>query len=85
MMKLAKSRSQGIGDDGQSSWTGCSKRRQLEQLFCEIVRGLAIDASIEEVKDMKKIMTHPILMTPGLVINEELVCCGKVPTKAEVT
>ena len=46
---------------------------------------LAIDASVEEVKDMKKIMTYPILMTPGLVINEELVCSGKVPSKAEVT
>ena len=34
---------------------------------------------------MKKIMAYPILMTPGLVINEELVRSGKVPSKAEVT
>ena len=34
---------------------------------------------------MKKIMKYPILMTPGLVINEELVVSGKVPSKAEIT
>ncbi|MBN2099009.1 MAG: TM0996/MTH895 family glutaredoxin-like protein [Dehalococcoidia bacterium] len=64
---------------------GCSKCHQLEQVVREVVKELAVDASVEEVKDMKKIMTYPILMTPGLVINEELVCSGKVPSKAEVT
>jgi small redox-active disulfide protein 2 len=64
--------------------TGCSKCHQLEQVVRDVVRELAIDASVEEVKDMKKIMTYPILTTPGLVINEELVSSGKVPSKAEV-
>ena len=65
--------------------TGCSKCHQLEQVVRDVVSELAIDASVEEVKDMKKIMTYPILTTPGLVINEELVCSGKVPSKADVT
>jgi small redox-active disulfide protein 2 len=65
--------------------TGCSKCHQLEQVVRDVVRELAIDARVEEVKDMKKIMAYPILMMPGLVINEELVLSGKVPSKAEVT
>lgn len=64
---------------------GCVRCHQVEQTTREVVKELGIDASVEEVKDMKKIVTYPILTTPGLVINEELVCSGRIPNKAEVT
>lgn len=64
---------------------GCARCHQVGQTAREVVKELGIDASIEEVKDIKKIMEYPILTTPGLVLNEELVCSGRVPTKAEVT
>ena len=65
--------------------TGCAKCHQVEQITRQIVKELAIDATIEEVKDMKKIMRYSILTTPGLVVNEELVCSGRIPTNSEVT
>ena len=64
---------------------GCARCHQLEKTTREVVKELSIDATIEEVKDMMKIVEYAILTTPGLVINEELVCAGLVPTKAEVT
>jgi len=64
---------------------GCARCNQLEQTAREVVKELGIDASIEEVKDIKKIMEYPVLTTPGLVVNEELVCSGRIPNKAEVT
>jgi small redox-active disulfide protein 2 len=65
--------------------TGCAKCHQLEQTAKQVVKELAVNASIEEVKDLKKIMEYPILTTPGLVVNEQLVCSGRIPSKSEVT
>jgi len=64
---------------------GCAKCQQLEKTVREVVKELGIDAKVEDIKDIKKIMEYPILTTPGLVINEKLVVSGRVPSKAEVT
>lgn len=64
---------------------GCARCHQLGKTTQEVVKELGIDADIEEVKDINKIMEYPILTTPGLVINGQLACAGRVPAKTELT
>ena len=64
---------------------GCAKCHQLAKITREVVGELGIDASIEEVKDINKIIAYQVLITPGLVLNDELVCSGRVPGKAEMS
>jgi small redox-active disulfide protein 2 len=64
---------------------GCGRCQQLEKTVKEVVKELGSDATVEEVKDIKKFLDYNVMMTPGLVINEQVVSSGKVPSKAEVT
>jgi len=64
---------------------GCARCHHLGKTTREAVKELGIDAEIEEVKDINKIMEYPILTTPGLVVNGQLLCAGRVPSKAELT
>ena len=64
---------------------GCARCQLLGKRVNEVVKELGIDAEVEEVKDIKKIIEYSILTTPGLIIDEKIVCSGRVPSKAEVT
>jgi hypothetical protein len=43
------------------------------------------EATLQHVTDYEEFVKYGLLFTPGLVINEELVCAGRIPAKNEVT
>jgi len=50
----------------------------------EVLTELGLEAEIEEVKDMARIMEYKVMMTPGLVIDGKVVTSGHVPSKKEI-
>jgi small redox-active disulfide protein 2 len=65
--------------------SGCTNCQKVEQLAKKVVATLNVDATFQKVTEMPEIMKYPILSTPGLVINEKLVCAGRIPSEREVT
>ncbi len=64
---------------------GCANCKKVEELAREAVTNFGVEAEIIKVKDFAEIEKYPILHTPGLVINEKLVCSGRIPTVAEIS
>lgn len=64
--------------------TGCPKCKTLEKVTREAVAETGIEATIEKVEDIVKIMGYNIMHTPGLVINGKVVLSGQVPTVNQV-
>jgi len=64
--------------------TGCAKCIALSKTLREVLDEMGVEADVEEVKDMGRILEYPILTTPGLVIDGRLALYGRVPKKEEV-
>jgi small redox-active disulfide protein 2 len=64
---------------------GCARCGEVAQIAQQAVNCLNVQAQIEKVTEILEITKYRILATPGLVINEKVVCAGRIPTVAEVT
>ena len=59
--------------------TGCARCKSLEEVTRNAVKELNIDATVEKVEDIQKIMEYAVMRTPALVIDEKVVLSGQVP------
>ena len=64
---------------------GCHNCHTLVARTREALDGLGVDAEIVEVTDIGEIAGYGLMKTPGLVVDDELVLGGKVPTVRQLT
>ncbi len=64
---------------------GCANCEKLENVARSAVGNLGLDAQIKKVTGFAEIMQYNVLATPGLVIDEQLVSAGRIPSEGEIT
>jgi small redox-active disulfide protein 2 len=64
---------------------GCDNCKKVESVARKAAANMGMQADFVKVTDWAEIKKYPILATPGLVINEKLVCGGRIPGEAEVS
>lgn len=63
---------------------GCRNCVNLERVTRQAIDELALDATVEKVTDYSTIVGYGVMSTPALVVDENLVISGRVPSVAEV-
>lgn len=63
---------------------GCHRCVEVEKIVRDAIRELAIDADVEKVRDILKIVEAGIMQTPGIRINGKVKCSGRIPKAEEV-
>jgi len=63
---------------------GCDNCKTVEAIARQAVANLGVEATVEKIIDRAEYPKYGLLYTPGLVIDNKLVCGGRIPTEAEV-
>ena len=64
--------------------TGCPK---CKKLFAEAEKAIAASGAaveLEKVEKLDEIMKYAVMMTPALVVNEEVKASGRIPHSSEI-
>lgn len=63
---------------------GCPRCDQVAAAVKQAADRLGIDYELEKIKDISEFSSYGLMLTPGLVVDGELIVQGKVPTVDEI-
>lgn len=63
---------------------GCKSCHQQYENVKEAVASLGIDAEVEYITDMEKVMSYGVMSMPAVVVNEQVISMGKVLKPSEL-
>jgi len=64
--------------------TGCKKCVTTTNIISEVVEENSLNIKVDKVEDIMEIMKYNVLSTPAVVVDEEVVITGRVPSKSEI-
>jgi small redox-active disulfide protein 2 len=64
--------------------TGCAKCKQLYAEAQKAVTASGVAAELEKVEKIDEIMRYGVMMTPALVIDEEVKASGRIAPASEI-
>jgi len=64
--------------------TGCAKCKMLFHEAQKAVAASGVAVDLEKIEKIDEIMGYGVMMTPALVINEEVKASGRIPPSAEI-
>ena len=64
--------------------SGCPKCKKLGSMVREALKNLGIEADVEKVTDMNRIVDYGVMLTPALVVDGEVKLVGKLPSKEKL-
>jgi len=64
--------------------TGCPNCLKLENNTKQAVKELDLEALVNKITDVETIMGYGVMSTPALVVNNKIICSGRIPDVKEI-
>lgn len=64
---------------------GCPNCQKTEEIVKQALAEAGVEATVEKVTGMMDIASYGVFGTPAVVIDGQVKCVGKVPSKEDVT
>lgn len=64
---------------------GCAKCQKTYDLVNETLAEIGKEADVEKVTGMMEIAAYGVMGTPAVVVDEQVKCVGKIPSKGDIT
>jgi len=63
---------------------GCRNCRRLADHVDQALASAGIDATVEKVEDIERLVSYGVTSTPALMVDGELVMAGRVPAPSQI-